>query len=187
MMIFGYIGVVHQPDSPWREIVTVFFAIGMGLALDEFALWLELKDVYWEKDGRKSVDAMIIAGCVGGGAAGRLLLLGRRSRDSVANEVFCGRRRLRRWSGSASRRSTRRSRSSGGRSPRCCSGRLGVVPAFRLAKPHSLWARLFYKDERKRLVPRALRRTRAQPRYRRGGAPSRSRSPSGSGFGPTAS
>ena len=52
---------VHQPGSPWWEIVTVFFAIGMGLALDEFALWLELKDVYWEKDGRKSIDAMILA------------------------------------------------------------------------------------------------------------------------------
>ena len=66
MMIFGYIGVVHQPDSPWREIVTVFFAIGMGLTLDEFALWLDLKDVYWQKEGRKSVDAMIIAGCLAG-------------------------------------------------------------------------------------------------------------------------
>ena len=66
MMIFGYVGVVHQPGSPWREIVTVFFAIGMGLALDEFALWVELKDVYWEKDGRKSIDAMILAGCLAG-------------------------------------------------------------------------------------------------------------------------
>ena len=72
MMIFGYIGVVHQPDSPWREIVTVFFAIGMGLTLDEFALWVELKDVYWEKDGRKSIDAMIIAGCARRHPAGRL-------------------------------------------------------------------------------------------------------------------
>jgi hypothetical protein len=66
MMIFGYVGIVLQPDSPWREIVTVFFAIGMGLTLDEFALWLDLKDVYWEKEGRKSVDAMIVAGCLAG-------------------------------------------------------------------------------------------------------------------------
>ncbi|MEX2297914.1 MAG: hypothetical protein WD715_10885, partial [Dongiaceae bacterium] len=35
MMIFGYIGVVHQPDSPWREIVSVLFAIGMGLTLEQ--------------------------------------------------------------------------------------------------------------------------------------------------------
>src|ERR671916_849938 len=32
MMIFGYVGVVLQPDSPWREIVTVFFAIGVVFA-----------------------------------------------------------------------------------------------------------------------------------------------------------
>ena len=66
MMIFGYVGLVAQPDSPWREIVTVLFAIGMGLTLDEFALWVELRDVYWEKEGRKSIDAMIVAGCVTG-------------------------------------------------------------------------------------------------------------------------
>jgi hypothetical protein len=66
MIISGYAGVVWQPDSPWREIVTVFFAIGMGLTLDEFALWLELKDVYWEKEGRKSVHAMVAAACIAG-------------------------------------------------------------------------------------------------------------------------
>ena len=36
MMIFGYIGVVHQPESPWREIVSVFFGIGTGLILAIF-------------------------------------------------------------------------------------------------------------------------------------------------------
>ena len=82
MMIFGYVGVVHQPGSPWWEIVTVFFAIGMGLALDEFALWVELKDVYWEKDGRKSIDAMIIAGCAAG-----VLLVGFSAWVTLADEV----------------------------------------------------------------------------------------------------
>ena len=66
LLIFGYIGVVAAPSSPWHEIVAVLFAIGAGLTLDEFALWLELKDVYWEKEGRKSIDAMIIAGCLAG-------------------------------------------------------------------------------------------------------------------------
>src|SRR4029078_1607986 len=66
-----------------------FFAIGMGLALDEVALWLELKDVYWEEDGRKSVDAMVVAR----GAAG-ILPVGFSSwvtlADSVADKVFFG-------------------------------------------------------------------------------------------------
>ena len=30
----------------------MLFGIGTGLTLDEFALWLNLKDVYWEKQGR---------------------------------------------------------------------------------------------------------------------------------------
>ena len=121
----------------------------MGLALDEFALWLELKDVYWEKDGRKSVDAMIVAG----GAAG-ILLVGFSSwvtlADSVADKVVFGvgafgvvgigvaainavKQKL--WWALAS----------------LVFWPAGVAPALRLAKPHSLWAHLFYKDERKHL------------------------------------
>ena len=33
----------------------------MGLVLDEFALFLHLEDVYWEENGRKSIDAVILA------------------------------------------------------------------------------------------------------------------------------
>jgi hypothetical protein len=36
------------------------FGIGMGLTLDEFALWLNLEDVYWQAKGRQSIDAVII-------------------------------------------------------------------------------------------------------------------------------
>jgi hypothetical protein len=161
MMIFGYLGVVHQPGSPWWEIVTAFFAIGMGLALDEFALWLELKDVYWEKDGRKSIDAMIIASCVAG-----VLLVGFSSwvtlADTVADEVFFGagafglvgvavgivnaaKEKL--WWALAS----------------LVFWPVGIPPAVRLAKPHSLWARLFYKDDR---------RDRSRERYGAAGAAS---------------
>ena len=70
-------------------------AIGIGLTLDEFALWLELKDVYWEKDGRKSIDAMIIAGCLGGDRAGRALGVGRRS-PTTSRRRSSPRRRIRR-------------------------------------------------------------------------------------------
>ena len=38
----------------------MIFGIGAALTLDEFALWLNLRDVYWEREGRLSVDAVII-------------------------------------------------------------------------------------------------------------------------------
>ena len=33
-----------------------------ALTLDEFALWLDLHDDYWDKQGRKSIDAVAIFG-----------------------------------------------------------------------------------------------------------------------------
>jgi hypothetical protein len=43
-------------------VVKIHYGIGSALALDEFALWLELQDVYWSRDGRRSVEAVAIAG-----------------------------------------------------------------------------------------------------------------------------
>lgn len=39
--------------------MAVAYGIGMGLIVDEFALLLDLKDVYWTKQGRTSVDLAI--------------------------------------------------------------------------------------------------------------------------------
>jgi hypothetical protein len=64
MMVCGYVGLAVAPDSPWREIAAVLFGIGMGLTLDEFALWLNLEDVYWQSKGRQSIDAVIITGAL---------------------------------------------------------------------------------------------------------------------------
>jgi hypothetical protein len=60
----GYVGIAVEPDSPWQEIVAVLFGIGMGLTLDEFALWLNLEDVYWSEKGRESIDAVMVAVCL---------------------------------------------------------------------------------------------------------------------------
>jgi hypothetical protein len=47
------------------------FGAGVGLTIDEFALWLHLEDVYWAEQGRKSVDAifcvLVITGALIGG------------------------------------------------------------------------------------------------------------------------
>ncbi|HKF80295.1 MAG TPA: hypothetical protein VKB17_05670, partial [Thermoleophilaceae bacterium] len=50
-------------NSP-RETIAVLFGVGLGLTLDEFALWLNLQDVYWSPKGRESIDAVIVAPAV---------------------------------------------------------------------------------------------------------------------------
>jgi hypothetical protein len=66
IMVTGFLAFSFQPDSPWVEVLAVLFGIGCGLTLDEFALWLHLEDVYWAREGRSSVDAVIVATIVGG-------------------------------------------------------------------------------------------------------------------------
>jgi hypothetical protein len=38
------------------------YGVASALTLDEFALWLNLQDVYWAKQGRESVDAAAVFG-----------------------------------------------------------------------------------------------------------------------------
>ena len=61
IMTMGYLGIALDPDSPWLELIAIAFGIGMGLTLDEFALWLNLEDVYWSQKGRESIDAVVVA------------------------------------------------------------------------------------------------------------------------------
>jgi hypothetical protein len=60
--------------------------VGIGLTIDEFALWVYLDDVYWSKEGRSSIDAALIAFAVIG-----LMILGVRpfeiDRDSSADLI----------------------------------------------------------------------------------------------------
>jgi len=60
LIVAGYMGIALDPDSPWDKVVAVLFGVGMGLTLDEFALWLNLEDVYWAPKGRESIDAVVL-------------------------------------------------------------------------------------------------------------------------------
>jgi hypothetical protein len=60
LMVMGYLGIATAIPDPWFELVAIGFGIGMGLALDEFALWLNLEDVYWKEKGRESIDAVVV-------------------------------------------------------------------------------------------------------------------------------
>ena len=69
MIAAGAIGFASAGENPWFDIAAALFGIGVGLTIDEFALWFYLEDVYWAEEGRKSIDATVIA------AAGMLLVL----------------------------------------------------------------------------------------------------------------
>jgi hypothetical protein len=62
MMVAGGLSfAAGETDGPWYAIYAVLFGIGLGLAIDEYALWLHLDDVYWSREGRSSIDATLIA------------------------------------------------------------------------------------------------------------------------------
>jgi hypothetical protein len=55
----------YRPTGAGGAALAVLFGMGAALTLDEFALWLHLEDVYWSREGRSSVDALLIALVVG--------------------------------------------------------------------------------------------------------------------------
>jgi len=44
----------------WSRLLAFAYGVGAALTLDEFALWLNLRDVYWEREGRESIDAILL-------------------------------------------------------------------------------------------------------------------------------
>jgi hypothetical protein len=62
LILVGYVWLVEQGvGSNWIASVTaILFGVGTALTLDEFALWLNLQDVYWTGTGRESIDAVVV-------------------------------------------------------------------------------------------------------------------------------
>ncbi len=64
------------------RLMSILYGVGAALTLDEFALWLNLKDVYWSPEGRSSVDAVILFGALLSATAwGFPMLKSRRKRN----------------------------------------------------------------------------------------------------------
>ena len=65
---YAYLAEVGEGTTPisifWSRFLAILFGVGAALTLDEFALWLNLKDVYWAKQGRESIDAVILFGAL---------------------------------------------------------------------------------------------------------------------------
>lgn len=74
MLVGGVTGlIVSAASQVGYAVAASVFGVGAALVLDEFALILHLHDVYWEEEGRTSVDAVFVAVAVTG-----LLLIGLR-------------------------------------------------------------------------------------------------------------
>jgi hypothetical protein len=58
MFLTGLLIIATGATGSLMNVLALLFGIGVGLAFDEFALWLHLDDVYWSQQGRKSVDAV---------------------------------------------------------------------------------------------------------------------------------
>jgi hypothetical protein len=46
------------------RLMSILYGVGAALTLDEYALWLNLRDVYWAPEGRTSIDAVILFGAL---------------------------------------------------------------------------------------------------------------------------
>jgi hypothetical protein len=172
MMVAGFLGFVSEPSEPWIEIFAGLFGVGMGLTLDEFALWLYLDDVYWAEEGRSSVDAVIFAAIIAGGfVVGFVPLDAGEGESTVAiiltvgiNLGLCVLVALK------------------GKVSAAVVGMfippVAWVSAIRLARPNSRWARRRYAPGSKKMA-RAIEREKRVVRRRRrfqdliGGAPSK--------------
>jgi hypothetical protein len=64
LLVSGYLAAALDPSH--RNWLALVFGIGAALTLDEFALWLNLRDVYWDREGRRSIDAVIVAATIFG-------------------------------------------------------------------------------------------------------------------------
>jgi hypothetical protein len=53
-----------QSNKKTSFLTAILYGVGAALTLDEFALWLNLQDVYWSRQGRESIDAAIIFAAV---------------------------------------------------------------------------------------------------------------------------
>jgi hypothetical protein len=66
LLVVGYLWLIQagtgdaKAPSWFSRATAIAYGVGAALTLDEFALWLNLQDVYWAKQGRESIDAVVI-------------------------------------------------------------------------------------------------------------------------------
>lgn len=66
LLLSGYgwlleVGTGARGSRTWAgRTISMTYGVGAALTLDEFALWLNLRDVYWQREGRASFEALLL-------------------------------------------------------------------------------------------------------------------------------
>lgn len=158
----GLISIYEDQSRVAATVLATLFGVGAALTLDEFALIFYLHDVYWQEEGRVSVDAVFVAIAVtgmwlvglrpldlgdatnfddGGDVAQRLVLVAVVVVNLVLAGIVLAKGKI--WTGLVG---------------------LFVIPllwvgAIRLSRPGAPWARWRYRENRRKMS-RALARER---------------------------
>jgi hypothetical protein len=181
VLLTGMLEFRYSPGSPWSEVLALLFGAGAALALDEFALWLYVDDVYWTQEGQKSIVAILVGGALGGALLLSASPVGETRDDATTQGLVAYVVTVAVHLAAAFVAVLK---------GKLATGLIGVVVpvvalvgAVRLAKPASYWARRRYA-RRPRRMERAERRFGARYRARQerlrtllGGAPSAEPSP----------
>ena len=65
-VVYGYVLEIDSRATPGSmfagRLMAILYGVGAALTLDEFALWLNLANVYWSREGRESIDAVFLFG-----------------------------------------------------------------------------------------------------------------------------
>jgi hypothetical protein len=147
VLVSGMLDLSLRPGGLARELLAVVFGAGAAFILDEFALSVHLRDVYWTPEGRHSIDASIMWVLLG------LLLLvgispfGIHDQSEIPRAIGFGLVAVSIVLSFVT----------------CIKGKLtvgllsiflppvGLAGAIRLARPGSIWAQLFYRGDVEKL------------------------------------
>ena len=142
-LVAGMLDIALRPGGFGREVLAFVFGAGAAFILDEFALSVHLRDVYWTSEGRSSIEVSLMWVLLGA-----LLLVGISPfgiHDSSEGPRIVG--------------FTVVAVSIVLSVVTCLKGKLtlgllsiflppvGLAAAMRLARPGSVWASVFYRDD----------------------------------------
>ena len=139
-LMCGMLELAFQPRDIGLDLLAAGFGIGAAFVLDEFALTVHLRDVYWTPEGRRSIEVSIIWALLGLMLLTGISPFGIHDQTEVPRTIGFGVVTV----------------SIALSVITCLKGKLtlgllsifvppvGLIAAYRLARPGSIWAQLFY-------------------------------------------